>query len=237
MWGRGLLPASSYWVDGLIFHGGPIQGFPGNRNPLAFVALLLAICLVLRYMQTRRALPSTLAWLAACAAVFLLTQSATVSLSTAGCFIVIAALVVQRRVPVRLRLRVVGIFAAVGILAAIGAFFARRDRGRLRAQPGHEQALRHLARRRALGEAAADRRLGLVHRLADMDGAFRFPRDPPGRDPHQPGSQRLRGGRVDDRLRRRISGHGRDRGRSCGSSRSRWPISTITSGTWSPPSS
>lgn len=64
---------------------------------------------------------------------------------------------------------------------------------------------------RALGGAAADRRLGLVHRLADMDGAFRFPRDPPGRDPHQPGSQRLRGGRVDDRLRRRISGHGRDR--------------------------
>ena len=125
MWGRGLLPASSYWVDGLIFHGGPIQGFPGNRNPLAFVALLLAICLVLRYMQTRRALPSTLAWLAACGAVFLLTQSATVFLSTAGCFVVIVGLVVQRRVPVRFRLRVVGIFAGVGVLAAIGAFFAR----------------------------------------------------------------------------------------------------------------
>ena len=42
---------------------------------------------------------------------------------------------------------------------------------------------------------------------AHVDGAFRFPRDSPGRDPHQPGPQRLRGGRVDDRLRRRISGH------------------------------
>ena len=66
LWGRGHLPASSYWVDGRLFEGGPIQGFPGNRNPLAFIALLLAVCLVLRWMQTRRALPSTLAWLAAC---------------------------------------------------------------------------------------------------------------------------------------------------------------------------
>mgnify|MGYP006981061294 CR=1 FL=1 len=134
MWGRGLLPASSYWIDGLLFQGGPIQGFPGNRNPLAFVALLLAVCLVLRYMQTRRALPTTLGWLAACGAVFLLTQSATVSLSTAGCFIVIAGLVVQRRVPVHMRLRVVGIFAGIGVLAAIGAFFrAPLNRRRFRA--------------------------------------------------------------------------------------------------------
>ena len=125
LWGRGHLPASSYWVDGRLLEGGPIQGFPGNRNPLAFVALLLAVCLVLRYMQTRRALPSTLVWLAACGATMLLTQSATVALSTAGCFIVIAGLVVQRRVPVHMRLKVVAIFAGMGVVAGIGAFFAR----------------------------------------------------------------------------------------------------------------
>ena len=125
MWGRGLLPASYYWVDGLLLQGGPIQGFPGNRNPLAFVALLLAVCLILRYMQTRAARRSTVFWLVACGAVMLLTQSATVALSAVGCLVVIAGLVVQRRVPVHLRLRVVGIFAGVGVLIAIAAFFCR----------------------------------------------------------------------------------------------------------------
>ena len=107
MWGRGPLPASYYWVDGLLLQGGPIQGFPGNRNPLAFVALLLAVCLILRYMQTRSA------------------RRSTVALSTVGCLVVIAGLVVQRRVPVHLRLRVVGMFAGIGVLTAIGAFFCR----------------------------------------------------------------------------------------------------------------
>ena len=125
MWGRGLLPASSYWVDGLLFKGGPIQGFPGNRNPLAFVALLLAVCLILRYMQTRNAPASTLAWLGACGAVLALTQSATVSLSAGACLVVIVGLVIQRRVPVRMRLRVVGVFAGIGVAVAICAFFAR----------------------------------------------------------------------------------------------------------------
>ena len=125
MWGRGLLPASYYWIDGMLLKGGPIQGFPGNRNPLAFVALLLAVCLILRYMQTRSARLSTVLWLAACGVVMLLTQSATVALSTVGCLVVIAGLVVQRRVPVHLRLRVVGMFAGVGVLAAIAAFFCR----------------------------------------------------------------------------------------------------------------
>ena len=125
MWGRGPLPASYYWVDGLLLQGGPIQGFPGNRNPLAFVALLLAVCLILRHMQTRSARLSTVFWLAACGVVMLLTQSATVALSTVGCLVVIGGLVMQRRVPVHLRLRVVGMFAGVGVLTAIGAFFCR----------------------------------------------------------------------------------------------------------------
>ena len=89
------------------------------------MALLLAVCLVLRYMQTRASLPWTLAWLAASGVTLALTQSATVALSTAGCFVVLAGLVVQRNVPVRLRLRVVGIFTGIGVVAAIIAFFAR----------------------------------------------------------------------------------------------------------------
>ena len=67
----------------------------------------------------------TLVWLGLCGAVLLLTQSATVALSTVGCFLVIAGLVVQRRVPERLRLRVVGGFAGIGVLTAIAAFFCR----------------------------------------------------------------------------------------------------------------
>lgn len=76
-------------------------------------------------MQTRASRLSTLVWLGLCGAVLLLTQSATVALSTVGCFLVIAGLVVQRRVPVHLRLRVVGMFAGIGVLTAIAAFFCR----------------------------------------------------------------------------------------------------------------
>ena len=76
-------------------------------------------------MQTRAARLSTVLWLAACGVVMLLTQSATVALSTVGCLVVIAGLVVQRRVPVHLRLRVVGMFAGIGVLTAIAAFFSR----------------------------------------------------------------------------------------------------------------
>lgn len=124
-WGRGTLPASYYWIEGRLLSCGPIQGFPGNRNPLAFVALLLAVCLILRYMQTRTSRLATFGWLAACTAVLLLTQSATVALSAVGCLLVIVGLVVQRRVPERLRGRLVGVFTGMGIAAAIGAFFAR----------------------------------------------------------------------------------------------------------------
>ena len=69
MWGRGLLPASSYyWVDGLLLEGGPIQGFPGNRNPLAFIALLLAVCLQFFDTCRRGTLGSRRLYGSACAA-------------------------------------------------------------------------------------------------------------------------------------------------------------------------
>ena len=38
------VPPSYIWVEGNIFRGGPIQGIVGNRNPLAFIALLTLIC-------------------------------------------------------------------------------------------------------------------------------------------------------------------------------------------------
>ena len=37
---KGKIPGEFYWCEGLLLHGGPIQGIMGNRNLLGFVALL-----------------------------------------------------------------------------------------------------------------------------------------------------------------------------------------------------
>ena len=125
LWGKGPLPASSYWIDGRLFEGGPIQGFPGNRNPLAFIALLMGVCLVLRWMQTRSRTLSTVLWGLAGLAVFPLTGSATVVLSALGCAIAIGVLVICRRVEPSKRLSLVGVFAGMAGVGALGVFFAR----------------------------------------------------------------------------------------------------------------
>ena len=45
-----VVPVSYYWINGEILRGGPIQGIVGNRNPLAFIALLTLLC-VTKYLK------------------------------------------------------------------------------------------------------------------------------------------------------------------------------------------
>ncbi|WP_062203623.1 O-antigen ligase family protein [Demequina salsinemoris] len=70
------------WSDGLLFEGGPIQGFVGNRNTYGFVALLTAITAMIVLLERLVRRWEAIATLVAAGAVHLLTQSATVTVST-----------------------------------------------------------------------------------------------------------------------------------------------------------
>lgn len=74
------VPNVSYWSENALFRGGPIQGFMGNRNPLAFVAVLLIICLLGRLLQRRVAPGPALAWIGLAVATMALTRSGTVTM-------------------------------------------------------------------------------------------------------------------------------------------------------------
>lgn len=114
------VPRLYYWVDGTLFKGGPIQGFMGNRNPLAFVALLSLVSLGVEYTAKLRSLTSTCLWSAGCLAIFALTRSATVILAFIGCAFVAAVLVGYRKISVRFRPHfAVGTFIFTAVSAAV----------------------------------------------------------------------------------------------------------------------
>ncbi|MDC4233005.1 O-antigen ligase family protein [Actinomyces sp. B33] len=120
------IPAMSYWVEGNLLRGGPIQGFMGNRNPLAFVALLLLICVALRWLDNRDRSWSALVWIGACAATLLLTQSATVTMAGVGCAVVMAAFMAVKAAPADLRHRIARGLLAGGLVVAASSFLLRR---------------------------------------------------------------------------------------------------------------
>ena len=80
-----VIPSSYYWSDGLLFQGGPIQGIIGNRNPLAFVALLTLICVVVRWRDHQISNSHLVVWSALCLLTLALTRSATVTVATMVC--------------------------------------------------------------------------------------------------------------------------------------------------------
>lgn len=74
------IPQIFFWSENRLFSGGPIQGFMGNRNPLAFVAVLLIICLMGRLLQGRVTPGPALAWIGLAGATMALTRSGTVTM-------------------------------------------------------------------------------------------------------------------------------------------------------------
>lgn len=91
----------SYWSDNLLFEGGPIQGFVGNRNPFGAIALLAlitgAIVLVERLVRPLDAGITIVTSLA----VLALTLSATVTVSLVYLAGVAALALLIRTVPIR----------------------------------------------------------------------------------------------------------------------------------------
>lgn len=73
--------AAIWWSQNLLFDGGPIQGFVGNRNPYGAIALLAGIMAFVMLLERRVRRRDAIATLAAALVVHLLTRSATVTVA------------------------------------------------------------------------------------------------------------------------------------------------------------
>lgn len=103
------------WSENLLFDGGPVQGFVGNRNPFGAIALFTAILAITLLLDGRIRRTDGIATLALAAAVHGLTMSATVTVSAIYVAGLLAAALAIRALPVRLK-RVTS-FAVLGVTA------------------------------------------------------------------------------------------------------------------------
>ncbi len=108
------------WTQALMFEGGPLQGFVGNRNPFGAIALFAAILAGILLLDRRIRALDGLATLAVAALVHVLTVSATATVAAlylGGLWV--CALVIRRlRGPAKraLSMTVVGATAVVAVL-------------------------------------------------------------------------------------------------------------------------
>ena len=109
------VPPSYIWVEGNIFRGGPIQGIVGNRNPLAFIALLTLICVAVRWRDNRLRLPNFIVWSALSVLTLFLTGSATVIVAAVVSLVVMLFLWLLRHVPIALRTTVIVVASTLGV--------------------------------------------------------------------------------------------------------------------------
>ncbi|MEJ3403521.1 O-antigen ligase family protein [Rathayibacter sp. YIM 133350] len=116
-------PKAFYWSRGLLLHGGPIEGIVGNRNLLAFVALMALIVFAIQVVSREGRRPFwSIFGLAIAALVFVLTRSTTVILAAIAVAVVLGfalwarAAHPDRRRPVYL--------SAVGLVVVLGVSFA-----------------------------------------------------------------------------------------------------------------
>ena len=117
MLGNKDIPTLQFWSNNALFHGGPIQGFMGNRNPLAFVALLLIITVVVRWVATRQRAISTLIWISVSILTLGLTRSGTVTVAFVACVLAGLAFVLLAKVHERARPGVA--FSLVGLAIVV----------------------------------------------------------------------------------------------------------------------
>lgn len=123
MLGSSHVADTAYWVNGLIFQGGPIQGIVGNRNPLAFIALMCALCVVVTWLDHRMSTAKALFWLGMSLLTLGLTRSATVMLAALACTaVIVTALLIRsldpgrRRGAVRIAVAVAVVVLVTGLL-------------------------------------------------------------------------------------------------------------------------
>ena len=108
------------WSQGLLFEGGPIQGFVGNRNPFAAIALFAAIVAAILLLERRVRPVDGYVTLALALLVHLLTESATVTVT--GIYLAglgIAALLIRRARPSLKRRLSFAVLACTALVAVL----------------------------------------------------------------------------------------------------------------------
>ena len=117
------LPKAFYWSQGLIFEGGPVQGIVGNRNLLAFIAVLLLLTTIIRAMDQAISRSGLAIGLVLAVGTLGLTRSATAIAILLVAAVALAFVVVIRRVSGRMRVVMVSatlvVTATGGTLAAV----------------------------------------------------------------------------------------------------------------------
>lgn len=86
------------WVDGSLLRGGPIQGIPGNRNLLAFIALLALIVFTVQFFDKSMSLKKYVPWAAITVVAVVLTDSATIVLSIFALAVLSVLILLMRKV-------------------------------------------------------------------------------------------------------------------------------------------
>lgn len=119
------VPDMSYWVYGDLFNGGPIQGFPGNRNPLAFIALLLILCLLVKWMSTYKNTTSTIIWLIISIVTITLTRSGTVTVAVIICMAIAMSFGLVKSVTRPHRPALISLITSLTLTGAVIALFNR----------------------------------------------------------------------------------------------------------------
>jgi exopolysaccharide production protein ExoQ len=117
-YGDGKLPKAFFWSQADLFTGAPIQGIVGNRNLLAFVAVIALVCLVLEFTSRSLGRIPSAAWMAVAVTTLALTRSATAIAVLVVVAVAAGILILMRRSSRRGR-RVVLAFSAVGVAAFI----------------------------------------------------------------------------------------------------------------------
>ncbi|WP_062303734.1 O-antigen ligase family protein [Demequina subtropica] len=123
------------WSRNNLLDGGPIQGFVGNRNPFAAIALFTAIVAVILLLERRiRVLDGTLT-LALAVVVHLLTSSATVAVAAVYLTgLTVAAIMIRRSRAANKRRLSFAVLAVTAVVAVLTLkfreeIFAMFDRG------------------------------------------------------------------------------------------------------------
>ena len=121
------VPPMYFWSNNELLHGGPIQGIVANRNPLAFIALLALLCVIVQYLDRQRSLVNALLWSGLSVLTLVFTRSATVSVAAVACMIVLITGVIYRQVSPAYKRRAKFIIIALALLAVVAALLGHSE--------------------------------------------------------------------------------------------------------------
>jgi hypothetical protein len=115
-YGDGKLPDAFFWSQANLFTGDPIQGIVGNRNLLAFIAVIALVCLVLEFTSRSLGRRRSYAWIAVAVATLALTRSTTAIAVLVVVAVAAGILILMRRSNEKQR-RVVVASSTIGVAA------------------------------------------------------------------------------------------------------------------------